>query len=449
MRTRQVLFVAAMAALLVAGTTQAQVPRPTLNITGTYFYDAAGGTLDLSGLVVTQVEYLDGSFSTTDAIVGATFAITGLTFTGIDSETGEAVFTDGAIVVSKDGVTFMTGNLVDVRLVDEGFGDFGNLNVGFGGTNITNLVFASGTGSQFVDEFAALIAPGAVPNDAKIQLEIDLLFPFGPTPTTFEENFTVSSFGIVLGVLDGAPVCTNPPVIVWLDGTPLVVPVGSEVAFIANFTDPDATDQHTATWDFGDYSGLVTYNTVTPAAPVTPSHTYGVTGIYTVTFTVTDGCGNSDTADIVVVVYDPATGFTTGGGWFVPDSESVIDGVPVTDTKSKANFGFIVKYKKGADTPNGRLEFVYKAGDINLHSTDMQWLVIQSDKDVRFKGQATINGEGSYTFKVSARDNGEPGDNDTFKIEIWMGVVDTENGPPTPKHTAKGVLGGGNIKIHQ
>ena len=54
----------------------------------------------------------------------------------------------------------------------------------------------------------------------------------------------------------------------------------------------------------------------------------------------------------VVVVYDRSAGFTTGGGWFVPDAESFIDGVAVTDTVSKANFGFIVKYKKGAGDIN-------------------------------------------------------------------------------------------------
>ena len=121
----------------------------------------------------------------------------------------------------------------------------------------------------------------------------------------------------------------------------------------------------------------------------------------------------------------------------------------MTDTVSRANFGFIVKYKKGASDPDGSLEFQYKAGDINLHSTNMEWLVVQSTTKVRFKGKATINGEGEFTFKVTAEDNGEPGRDDTFKIEIWMGVVDTENGPPTPKHVAKGILGGGNIKIHQ
>ena len=47
----------------------------------------------------------------------------------------------------------------------------------------------------------------------------------------------------------------------------------------------------------------------------------------------------------------------------------------------------------------------------------------------------------------TGEDKGDPGTNDTFKIEIWLGVVDTESGPPTPKHLAKGVLGGGNIRI--
>jgi hypothetical protein len=51
----------------------------------------------------------------------------------------------------------------------------------------------------------------------------------------------------------------------------------------------------------------------------------------------------------------------------VPDSNSFIDGV--TDTVSKANFGFIVKYKKCADNPDGNLEFQYKAGEsVKLYS---------------------------------------------------------------------------------
>jgi hypothetical protein len=113
-----------------------------------------------------------------------------------------------------------------------------------------------------------------------------------------------------------------------------------------------------------------------------------------------------------------------------------------------AMLGFVVTFGQGASTPDGHLEFQYKAGDINLKSR-MSWLVVQSATKVRFKGLATINGAGPYAFKVMAEDNGEPGTSDTFQIDIWQGVVDTENGPPTPKHRARGVLGGGNIKIHR
>lgn len=44
-----------------------------------------------------------------------------------------------------------------------------------------------------------------------------------------------------------------------------------------------------------------------------------------------------------MVVFNPTDGSTTGGGRFVPDAESFIDDVLVTDTISKANFGFVVK----------------------------------------------------------------------------------------------------------
>jgi len=239
---------------------------------------------------------------------------------------------------------------------------------------------------------------------------------------------------------------TTGPSNVHLDGYPLVVAVDAWTTLEVAFTD-DCGAPHAATWDFGDGTPVVVTDPV--SSPTSASHAYTAQGIYTATVSIEDSCGNAASNSLVLVVFDPADGFTTGGGWFVPESDSFIDGVTVTDTVSKANFGFIVKYKRGADSPDGNLEFQYQAGDINLHSTDMDWLVIQSTTKVRFKGLATINGEGEYTFKVTAEDNGEPGINDTFKIEIWVGVVDTENVNPTPKHKAQGVLGGGNIQIHR
>ncbi|MCH8243195.1 MAG: hypothetical protein IH897_11385 [Planctomycetes bacterium] len=54
----------------------------------------------------------------------------------------------------------------------------------------------------------------------------------------------------------------------------------------------------------------------------------------------------------------------------------------------------------------------------------------------------------SWPDPMTGENNGSPASNHTFKIEIWLGVVDTENGLPTPKHIPQGGLGGGNIKVH-
>jgi len=268
------------------------------------------------------------------------------------------------------------------------------------------------------------------------------IFPIGTTDVscTAEDACANSSVPCSFAVT----IESTPPTISDLDASWLLAPIGTAVVFEASFTD-NSEDVHTADWNFGDGANAGPASATSPASA---SHSYASPGIFSATATITDRCGNTATESLVVVIYDPAAGFTTGGGWFVPDAESFVDGINVTDTVSKANFGFVVKYRQGASNPDGHLEFRYKAGDIDLKSAGMDWMVVQSATKVRFKGLATINGEGPYTFKVTAEDNGEPGTNDTFQIEIWLGVTDTENSPPTPKHKAKGNLGGGNIKIH-
>lgn len=115
-------------------------------------------------------------------------------------------------------------------------------------------------------------------------------------------------------------------------------------------------------------------------------------GVYTLVVRAEDKAGNAAESDTVhLVVYDPAGGFATGGGWFYPDSESNLS------SEGKAHFGFVAKYKKGAST--GNLEFQYQNADINLKSTTIDWLVI-SGVSAQFQGTGTINGEGFYTFRV-------------------------------------------------
>ena len=159
-------------------------------------------------------------------------------------------------------------------------------------------------------------------------------------------------------------------------------------------------------------------------------------GVYTLVVTATDNASNTNVSDpVFFVVYDPDGGHATGGGWFYPDGDSTLpDG--------KAEFGFTARYKN--DVSTGKLNFQYKDADLHLKSTSIDWLTL-SAVSAQFQGTETINGDGLYTFRVQAKDNGEPGvDVDHFDIKIWEGT-DTE---ADPTHKAKNTISGGNIQVH-
>lgn len=115
--------------------------------------------------------------------------------------------------------------------------------------------------------------------------------------------------------------------------------------------------------------------------------------------------------------------FVTGGGFINTD-----DG--------KANFGFVAGFKPNHDTLSGNLNYVDRAADIHLKSQSITSYGGEGNTRT-FSGDATINGEGGFTYTVTVSDNGEPGkDKDTFSIEISNG------------YRASGVLAGGNIQLH-
>lgn len=146
----------------------------------------------------------------------------------------------------------------------------------------------------------------------------------------------------------------------------------------------------------------------------------------TLPLTVADDDGGSATAEHrYIVVYDPAGGFVTCGGWIDSPQGGY---APDPSLTGKATFGFVSKYKKGADVPEGNTQFVFQVADLNFHSTEYQWLVVAGNK-AKFKGYGTINGQGSYGFMITATDGDADGGVDTFRIKIWNPIAHGETRP--------------------
>ena len=227
--------------------------------------------------------------------------------------------------------------------------------------------------------------------------------------------------------------------------------VGTTVNASAGFSDPGTGDTHTATWDWGD--GSTNAGTVGSGAVGPNSHTYTTPGVYTIKLTVTDDdSGVGQSIHQYVVVYDPAGGFVTGGGWI----NSPVGAYPADPSLTgKANFGFNAKYKKGQSTPDGNTQFQFQVANLKFQSSSYEWLVV-AGANAKFKGVGAINGSGNYGFMLTATDgqvNGGGGI-DKFRIKIWdknngdAVVYDNQMGQGDDSNAGT-ALGGGSIVIHK
>lgn len=136
----------------------------------------------------------------------------------------------------------------------------------------------------------------------------------------------------------------------------------------------------------------------------------------------------------------PPSGFVTGGGWYNSAAGAYR---PDPELAGSANFGFVSRYKKGATIPTGQTQFMFQVADLNFHSSSYDWLIVtRGGTMAQFKGEGTINGEGTYKFTIWAGDD----DPDTFRIRIWeenggMETVIYDNEAHQP-------IDGGQIVIH-
>ena len=142
------------------------------------------------------------------------------------------------------------------------------------------------------------------------------------------------------------------------------------------------------------------------------------------------------TLTVSVTMYDPDAK-STGGGWILTKA-STISRIPLALGK-KANFAFTAQYKTGATAPVGNLEFSAKESKIELKATSFSYLAVNGSR-AELQGQGTINGTGSFSFRMIAVD-GSP---DTFEIRIW----DSSSSFDAPLYQAANTAGGGNIVIH-
>lgn len=262
-------------------------------------------------------------------------------------------------------------------------------------------------------------------------------FPVGSTTNTFvatdaSGNSAACSFNVV--VIDA-----ENPVISSITVPISPQPLGSSVIASANTSDNCGIV--TTQWSWGDGSNSTT-----------GSHTYAMPGVYQVSLSVTDAAGNSASALALnyVVIYDPSAGFVTGGGWIQSPPGAYLPNPALT---GKANFGFVSKYKKGSNVPEGNTEFQFKAGDLNFKSYVYEWLVI-AGANAKFKGSGHINGQGDYDFMLTGNDGDLLGKSnpDQFRIKIWDrqngGVIyDNKVGSDDTGYDAQNV-DGGSITIH-
>lgn len=119
----------------------------------------------------------------------------------------------------------------------------------------------------------------------------------------------------------------------------------------------------------------------------------------------------------------PCRDFVTGGGW-----------IKGTFGKNKATFGVSGGIKNGEFW--GQLSYNDHKG-LKVKSTSVTGYTYIDPVTRQIDGVAKVNGSGSLTYRVIVVDNGEPGRNDSFSIELSNG------------YRASGDLKGGNIQLHR
>lgn len=282
--------------------------------------------------------------------------------------------------------------------------------------------------------------------------------PTGTPSDTYTISVTVTDKDEGTGAAT-APITVNnvPPVLDKFTASSMVVAINTPVTFTTEYSDAGTLDTHKCIFNFDDGTSPqdVPGTTSNGSGSCTTTRQFAFAGVYSVKVNVEDDDkGESEAQVVMIAVYDPSAGFVTGGGWINSPAGAYLQNPGLT---GRANFGFVSKYKKGANTPEGQTEFQFKAGDLNFHSSSYEWLVVAGAK-AQFKGSGTINGIGPYKFLLTAYDadvnNNDSILTDKFRIKIWdeasgTTIYDNKYGTSDDIDSADPQdISGGSIVIH-
>ena len=236
----------------------------------------------------------------------------------------------------------------------------------------------------------------------------------------------------------------------------------SDVALPATLTLTPATatnpvnTQHCVTATVEDVSGNPTPNVtvrfkVTGSVTTSGSATTNANGQATFCYTGPALPG----ADAITAYADTNANNTQDAGeptgaatktWVLPGTTplcaiTITNGGQITaDNGDKATFGGNAKADATGKT-SGQEEYQDKglAQKMNMHSINVLAIVCQGTTQASIYGQATINGSGSFFYRINVQDLGEPGvGKDTYGILL-------QNGYNSGEHK----LEGGNIQIRR
>lgn len=174
-----------------------------------------------------------------------------------------------------------------------------------------------------------------------------------------------------------------------------------------------------ATIDGAQFIGtVIAHTTITMTSDANVSgRIIALNGAVTMINNDISACGSSDGE--LIPNPKPCSDFVTGGGWI----------------GDKATFGVSGGIKNG--NFRGQLSYDDHANNVKVKSTSVTAYILLDSVTRQIEGAAKVNGKGSFTYKVIVVDNGEPGSNDSFSIELSNG------------YKASGVLVGGNIQLHK